>query len=243
MITSPFWCYYGGKFKAAPRYPGPGRRIIEPFAGAAGYSLRYHDRDVLLIDAFDKISEVWRFLIGATRDDIMSIPLVDAVDDLPDSVPQEGKWLVGWRLAAGAMYPRWKASTYAIHNGWTAITRERCARQVALIKHWRVVHGSYTDATDESATWFIDPPYNNKAGSKYKFSGVDYSALAEWCLSRRGRVIVCENEGATWLPFRRMRTLRGINATSVEAIWWRDTEPVPGTQAVFDFGVVAEMEG
>ncbi len=242
MITSPFWRYYGGKFRAAPRYPGPGRRIIEPFAGAAGYSLRYHDRDVLLVDAFDKVSEVWRFLIGATRDDILSIPLVDAVADLPDAVPQEAKWLVGWCLNDGGQYPGRTLTPFGRTNidagvaaGWGDLRRARCARQVALIKHWRVVHGSYTDATDESATWFIDPPYNNKAGSKYKLSDVDYSALAEWCLSRRGRVIVCENEGATWLPFRRMRVLHGANAKSVEAIWWRDTEPVPGTQAVFDF--------
>lgn len=37
----PFWRYYGGKYRAAPRYPVPlHRTIVEPFAGAAGYSLR-----------------------------------------------------------------------------------------------------------------------------------------------------------------------------------------------------------
>jgi hypothetical protein len=26
--------------------------------------------------------------------------------------------------------------------------------------------------------------------------------VAEWCLSRMGQVIVCENQGVTWLPFQ-----------------------------------------
>jgi len=40
----PFWRYYGGKWRAAPSYPSPRcETIIEPFAGAAGYSLRYPD--------------------------------------------------------------------------------------------------------------------------------------------------------------------------------------------------------
>ena len=37
----PFWAYYGGKWRSAPRYPAPVHgRIIEPFAGAAGYAMR-----------------------------------------------------------------------------------------------------------------------------------------------------------------------------------------------------------
>ena len=47
----PFWAYYGGKWRAAPRYPRPMHdTIIEPFAGAAGYSLRYPDRNVVLVE-------------------------------------------------------------------------------------------------------------------------------------------------------------------------------------------------
>src|SRR3990167_8941757 len=47
----PFWTYYGGKWKVGPRYPVPLHdTIIEPFAGAAGYSLRYFDRKIILIE-------------------------------------------------------------------------------------------------------------------------------------------------------------------------------------------------
>ena len=38
----PFFCYYGGKWRAAPKYPPPEHdTIVEPFAGAAGYATRY----------------------------------------------------------------------------------------------------------------------------------------------------------------------------------------------------------
>jgi len=44
-MLRPFWRYYGGKWRAAPRYPAPRHDlIIEPFAGAAGYAMRYPDQ-------------------------------------------------------------------------------------------------------------------------------------------------------------------------------------------------------
>ena len=92
--------------------------------------------------------------------------------------------------------------------------RDRVASQVDAIKHWRVIEGDYTEAPDAEATWFIDPPYNNKAGSHYPWGcdKIDYNALGQWCHQRRGQVIACENEGATWLPFRPFALLgRGLN--------------------------------
>ena len=47
-----FFSYFGGKWRAAPHYPAPTEpHIIEPFAGAAGYAMRYPERKVTLIDA------------------------------------------------------------------------------------------------------------------------------------------------------------------------------------------------
>lgn len=43
--------YYGSKSKVVDLYPSPKfGKIIEPFAGSARYSLKYFDRDVLLVD-------------------------------------------------------------------------------------------------------------------------------------------------------------------------------------------------
>src|SRR5580765_4357242 len=91
----PFWRYYGSKWRAAPRYPAPTHAtIIEPFAGAAGYALRYPDRNVILVEKYACIAGIWRWLIGASRADVLAVPVVDSTGDLPDSVSQEARWLV-----------------------------------------------------------------------------------------------------------------------------------------------------
>lgn len=65
----------------------------------------------------------------------------------------------------------------------------------------RVACADYRQMPNVEATWYIDPPYDNRAGSYYVHADVD-------C----GQVIVCENEGATWLPFRPFATLKaGVN--------------------------------
>ena len=47
----PFFTFFGGKWRAAPRYPLPIHNVIvEPFAGAAGYSVRNHQKKIILIE-------------------------------------------------------------------------------------------------------------------------------------------------------------------------------------------------
>lgn len=230
----PFWRYYGGKWRAAPRYPSPRYDVIvEPFAGAAGYSLRHYRKKVILVDSYDAISDVWRFLIGASRSDIEAIPPVDHVDDLPVDLPPGARLLVGWNMNSGAARPR-KATSAGIKRlrakgrtaGWTPTTIETVASQVEAIKHWEIVAGVYNGAPDIEATWFIDPPYANKAGSYYVNSSVDYVALALWCRSRRGQILVCENEGATWLPFQPFYASKAFKKrTSKEALWTNEASP------------------
>lgn len=93
----PFFCYFGGKWRAAPRYPQPRfATIIEPFAGAAGYATRYADRNVRLYDVNPVVVGVWDYLIKASPSDVMGLPTkITSTDDLPPSVPQEARWLIG----------------------------------------------------------------------------------------------------------------------------------------------------
>jgi hypothetical protein len=79
------------------------------------------------------------------------------------------------------------------------------------------------------ATWFVDPPYA-RAGRHYRFRVGDYQALADWCRTRHGQVIVCEQQGASWLPFRPFACLKSNSGAhrsgySDEAIWTNDDEP------------------
>lgn len=236
-MLRPFWRYYGAKWRIAPRYPEPRHRtIIEPFAGAAGYSLRYPDRDVILVEKYHVIAEIWRWLIAATPDEVRAIPTVDAVADLPAWVPQGARWLVGMSMNTAAAEPRLTLSAGCrAHRarghgrlwGWTAPMRERVANQVGAIKHWRVIEGDYAAAPDVEATWLVDAPYRGRQGRHYiHHSGhIDYPALARWCRARRGQTIVCEAAGADWLPFVPFGSVRGMRAkVSHEAIWEPDCD-------------------
>ena len=73
------------------------------------------------------------------------------------------------------------------------------------------------------ATWFIDPPYR-VAGRHYRFGpdDIDYVSLGEWCRERPGLVIVCENAGADWLPFRPLDETKTTRKgkPSVEVVGW-----------------------
>jgi 16S rRNA G966 N2-methylase RsmD len=113
---------------------------------------------------------------------------------------------------------------------WGERVRQTIASQVEAIHHWKVFNRSYEDLPFEAqATWFIDPPYQ-KQGQHYHHGAADieFEALANWCKTRPGQVIVCENEGADWLPFEPLghvkTTRRG--SRSAEVIWLKnDREP------------------
>jgi hypothetical protein len=243
MTLKPFFTFYGGKWRAAPFYDKPEHKtIVEPFAGSAGYSVRYPWHDVILVERDPNIATTWRYLLRVKSSEILSLPDVrsgETTDDLA-GVPQEARLLIGWWLNGGSAQPKKSPGKWArmqTDNGgpgwttgggqlnWGPRVRERIASQLDAIRHWRVIEGEHTMAPDVEATWFIDPPYV-KAGKHYRFGSktLDYPALAAWCRRRFGQVLVCENEGATWLPFRPWRCIKSSNnaegaQVSKEAIW------------------------
>lgn len=233
-VCAPLWKYYGGKHLISGRYPKPQTdRIVEPFAGAAGYSTRYADRSVSLYDVDERVCQTWEFLIRATARDILSIPLFTdqcvRVDDLQCSQP--AKMFVGWWCNAGSAAPCQTLSAWGRTNRtknpgtvWSQRTRDRIAADIHKINHWKIDQRSYKEIANSKATWFVDPPYQG-AGRHYKHgdTGIDFSHLAHWSASRRGHVIACENAGADWLPFvplvsslSQVKTRR-----SSEVFWYR----------------------
>ena len=230
-MIGPFWRYYGGKWRAAPRYPAPSYGlIVEPFAGAAGYACRYADRDVLLIDADPVIAGIWRWLIDASPSDVLAIPGVPdggTVDDI--DAPQPARWLVGFWLNEGTATPcktpsKWSKRGDNVHNwaGWGDKARNRIASWIPKIKHWRVMCGTYDQAPQVDATWFVDPPYQTPAGRSYRCSDVDFERLGRWVLSRPGQVIACDQDGATWLPWTGSINLKSRKGKSVEVVYHRN---------------------
>lgn len=232
----PFWRYYGGKFRIAPKYPKPlFGTVVEPFAGAAGYSLRYFDRNVVLIEKYAVVAEIWAWLIAVRSHEVLRVPLVEHVDDLPGWVPTGARHLVGFWMNDGTVSPRKSLSAGGKKllamgrktQGWCAASRDRVASQVESIKHWKVVYGDYVDFPNMLATWFVDPPYSSSAGRYYVHHAVDFDHLAQWSRSRWGQVVVCEKEGATWLPFRSFGNVRGFKKQQNMEAWWYQVRRKP----------------
>ena len=228
-MLRPFFSFYGGKWRAAPHYPTPRyRRLVEPFAGAAGYSTRYPLCDVVLVEADPVIAGLWRWLISATASEVLALPAA-----VPDTVAAlrlapGPSALIGFWLNKGAAGPRqrpsaWMRGGLCPRSYWGPEIRERIASQVGSIRHWTVIEGDFADAPDDEATYFVDPPYVG-AGVHYRKRFNRHAELGDWCRSRRGQVIACENVGATWLPFEHFRDIQSNpskrgKGRSAEAIW------------------------
>ena len=233
-MIRPFWRFYGGKWRAAPKYPKPElNTIIEPFAGAAGYSCRYPNSRVILIDADPVIAATWRYLIATPASEILAIPDIPhggTVDDL--TVCQEARWLVGWWCNAGSTEPKKSPSKWAhfkgVHNwgGWCDKSRNRIAKSVEFIRHWKILEGDYRIAPDIEATWFIDPPYQTVAGRCYRKQPDSFIDLGIWAQKRKGQIIACDQVGANWLPWTSNINVKSAKSRqSSEVFYHRSIHP------------------
>jgi hypothetical protein len=237
-----FFTYLGGKYRIAPLYPPPRHAtIIEPFAGSAGYSLNFPDRDVVLVERDERVAAVWRYLLTAEPADIRALPLIGqgwaTIDDLTD-LPLGARYLIGFWLSKATTAPRKSPSAWALSRPdcsyWGPAVRERIAVQVPRIRHWRLIEGDYTLAPDVEASWFVDPPYTVR-GHQYRHgpSSLDYPALASWCRTRAGQVVVCEGEGASWLPFVPLARIKAQRAPVSEWVWVRGADGFPYAATLF----------
>lgn len=215
-VLKPFFSYYGSKYIIGKHYAPPAHdTLIEPFAGSACYSLRHYRKNVILYDLNPKICMIWEYLIRVSPEEIMQIPLDYKHLDELNVIPEVRALLSFWNTRAAA-YGSDVRSSWTPNFKMGAPTPEmlhRVATQVPYIRHWRIVCDSYKNIDNTSATWFIDPPYQGIYGSKYKCNDIDYKFLGEWCRAREGQVIVCEREGADWLPFEHFRLSRNASRT------------------------------
>jgi hypothetical protein len=207
--------YYGGKSKIIDSYPEPRHNlIIEPFAGAAAYAFRHarrsSGRTAWLNDLDERTASIWEFLLSPDASLWVREHWPSAVhsgrtsrDYFPATVPAGLIELFRAEANQGTQGAK------GVHECVTSMgekcwprTRDKLLEIIPEISHWKFTQRSYEQLANVEATWFIDPPYSNVAGQRYRVgSGLDYGALAEWCQSRPGQSIACENLGAEWLPF------------------------------------------
>ena len=213
--------YYGSKSKIVQYYPQPTHdKIIEPFAGSARYSLRYWEKDILLVDKYRVIVDIWHYLQRASEKDILGLPYLKKGMDIRTLNLSKDELLLMSMYATISSSPRYTVSKFADFDHTTDV-RKILAKNLYKIKHWKIIQGSYEDLENETATWFIDPPYQF-GGHSYKESNrnIDFALLANWCRTRQGQVIVCENTKATWMDFKPVIKQFGTSQeTTTEAIW------------------------
>lgn len=255
----PFFPYYGSKWSGTRDgcYPRPAHpRIIEPFAGSACYSLHHHDREVVLIERDRVIAELWRWLIAVDPAEVLALPDLEprqSTDDL--DVCPAARSLIGFWCGISASNnktaSRWALSTDRRKTNrksggpelyWSSRPdriRHRIAEQLPAIRHWTVVEGEAMATTIHgAATWFVDPPYQGRPGSHYRFGSerIDYAELGAWCQCLPGQVIVCEQQGADWLPFEPVGAVNGQRGKSREVAWFSRQEDSPSYRQPGLFG-------
>ena len=218
-IKAPF-SYYGGKSKIIDSYPAPKHNlIIEPFAGSAAYCWRHRDGHSVHVNDLDPTTyAIWNFLTNAAAIGIVRKYVPDVVEagmkcsDMVPNACQVGGAVPLWRDGLLALM-RSEANqgtqgARGVHDQITKMgakcwkIRRKMEVVIPAVRDWKVTNLDYKDLPDVEATWFIDPPYSNAAGRRYRAHNIDYAELGDFCRSRRGQVIVTENVGATWLPFQ-----------------------------------------
>lgn len=222
--------YFGSKARLAPTYQAPkDDLIIEPFAGAAGYSMYWlqerRDLMCLLIDSDPLVVEIWETLLAMSPTDLWEYPAPEKGARTNDPLYLTSAW------SSGSWVRRSRGRDYQVTERMAQVfpeVRQRMAQTLSRVRgRVAIQHGDYQDAPDTEAVWFIDPPYqlDGRWYSKNQ-SALDFSALGEWSQTRRGQVIVCESQGADWLPFSPHATNQTLaSSQSVEVVWYSDPEP------------------
>lgn len=212
--------YYGSKSKIVKKYPKPYfDKIIEPFAGSARYALEYFEKDVLLVDKYDVVINLWKWLQSCSESDILGLPRYNTGDRIIrehldcDEQYELIRFLMQQGTVGGNKVYQWGVKSYEQNL-------KRIADSLFKIRHWKFKCGEYTSIENCECTWFVDPPYQN-GGHKYRYNnkGVDYDALAQWISGLAGQVIVCENTKADWMPFNPLVEMQGIKFITTEAMW------------------------
>ena len=218
------WSYYGAKTNIVDHYPAPREdKIIEPFAGTARYSLKYYDRDILLVDKYDVIIKIWKWLQQCSPSDILNLPRFKTGDNINDHNYNciEERYLMGFLVGFGATAPRNIVTPrLTIRPNHINYGLEKIASNLFKIKYWKFINGEYIDIANNTATWFIDPPYQF-GGHSYKHSNkkIDYEHLARWSMERKGQVMVCENTKADWMNFQQIAVQKTLSGKNGESMW------------------------
>jgi len=117
------------------------------------------------------------------------------IADLP-GLSEVERNLVGFLSSANDSRPRRRPA--ALQGRWFCLSKwqSRIAyiiENLHKIRYWTITNMDYLDLPDMEASWFVDAPYQFMRHN-YPYRIDDYGVLGEWCRSRKGQVIACEND-------------------------------------------------
>ena len=245
---------YGAKNLLAKYYQVPNYRVIvEPFAGSAAYSCfhlkRNREMRAVIIDKNDNIAAAWDFIKHCSANDVREYP-----------VPEIGSYTTDF------LFKTCTSSNSATQNAKMKVTkrmlevfeyqRRRILDLLWIRNRISFIHDDYRAFPNIEATWFIDAPYQKPTDRLLKNASsrrnAEYAELSEYAKSRKGQVIVCEKDGANWLPFERFKTNKNsLDRKYAEVVWYSrhwvqlDFFDEEGTEMNADMGEVldARSEG
>lgn len=224
--------YYGSKTLLARYYPEPeGNVITESFAGSAAYSI-YHLLNnnrlkAFLVEKDPRVYETWKWLLNATPKDIQNYPVPEVGEKTSD-------FLIMTCAVSNAV-AKCKELKYTDRIARVfEIQKKRLIKALSLKDRIEVICDDFTTSPNVTGTNFIDPPYQvnsdvNKGtvfpnGNGYSkqcnSDNINYEFLSEWCKSRKGLTIVCEKNGADWLPFIPLKNGKTSLGKLYKEVYW-----------------------
>lgn len=229
------FAYFGAKHRFARYYPPPRyQRIVEPFAGAAGYSVYWAtpEHKVTLIDSDPLVVSMWKQLQQANVKEVLDEAEAQLTED---RITSPFIYSIGGGLTRVKPGGAAKASTMMV-SMWPGI-RRRIEATLPMIREWNIYLMDYREAVyAPQSTFFVDAPYqpttSGTAAHRYGEKHIDYGQLADWVLKRadHSQMIVCEQGEADWLPFtvlgeHRTRMRKADPQKRTEVYWTNQPEP------------------
>ena len=177
-MPGPLFKWFGSKWSASKHYPRPlYDTIVEPFAGGAGYALRYADKRVVLAETNTHLLRLWRWIIDdASKEDVLDIPLGLRVgEDIRTIGLSDGQALLlkHWQRTNN-VGDCWTISPWGNSPGqWTANTRARVADEIQAVKRTLILfeHGEWEcwccdrEGYESVSSDYVGPPVNTKHSS------------------------------------------------------------------------------
>ena len=193
-VTGPLFKWFGSKWLSSRLYPPPEYdTIFEPFAGSAGYSLRYHEKKIVIWEDNEQVNTLWRWLTETCSADILEIPVgLPVGTDIRTLGLSYGQALLlkHWQRTNN-VGDCWTVSPWGDKPGqWTANTRARVADEFHAVKHWKVEQ----IRPDRPGTYFIDPPYLYNYRYRFTVDSFDHVELVRKInmIPKGSQIIVCE---------------------------------------------------